>query len=184
MRNAIESLLNAVGREAGGVAVVLCPDFGLREWLVEQVEGLVPDEARSLRVADVEAALAEPNRLALLIPNDEREAVLDLDASRDRLLNEPGRTQPIVLFLLRKGDGERALAIEAPSIRSWIAGSDTDPEKLAEIDVPKERASFEVRHLMTPEAWLLRWRSGALPETGDNFRTAHEAVLLEDGAQQ
>jgi hypothetical protein len=183
MRNAIESLLNAINRDPGGVAIVLCPDFGLRDWLAEQVESLAPDGANTLRVTDVEAALAEPSRLVLLIPNDEREAVLDLDASRDRVLQEPGRTQPIVMFLLRDGDGERTLANEAPSLRSWIGGGDADPEKLAEIDVPKERAAFEAKHGMRPEAWLAQWRSGALSETASDFRTAHEAILLEDRGQ-
>lgn len=180
MRNAIQSLLNAVDRDTGGVAVVLCPDFGLRDWLVEQVESLVPEGGRALRVTDVESALAEPTRLVLLIPRDEREAVLELDASRDRILQEPRRSQPIVLFLLRAGDGERTLANEAPSLRSWIGGSDADPERLAEIDAPRERAAFEAKHGATPEAWLAQWRSGALPETGENFRTAHQAMLLED----
>lgn len=183
MRNAIQSLLNAVDRDPGGVAIVLCPDFGLRDWLVEQVESLIPEEARALRVTDVESALAEPTRFVLLIPKDEREAVLDLDASRDRSLQEPGRSQPIVLFLLRDGDGERTLANEAPSLRSWIGGSDADPEKLAEIDVPTERATFVARHGVNPEAWLAQWRSGALPETAANFRTAHQAMLLEDRGQ-
>lgn len=183
MRNAIQSMLNAVDREAGGVAIVLCPDFGLRDWLVEQLESLVSEEVNALRVFDVEAALAEPARLVLLIPKDEREAVLGLDASRDRILQEPARSQPIVLFLLRDGDGERALAKEAPSLRSWIGGSDADPEALAEIDVPKERAAFEREHGVTPEAWLAQWRSGALPETASNFRTTHSAMLLEDRGQ-
>lgn len=180
MRNAIESLLNAVDRDPGGVAIVLCPDFGLRDWLVEQVENLVPQQAHTLRVTDVEAALAEPKRLVLLVPKDERESVLDLDANRDRILQEPGRVQPIVLFLLRDGDGERALANEAPSLRSWVSGSDADPEKLAEIDPSKERAAFAAKYGMNPEAWLAQWRSGALPESALNFRTAHEAILLED----
>lgn len=179
MRNAIQSLLNAVDRDPGGVAIVLCPDFGLRDWLVEQVESLVPDGASAIRVTDVEAALAEPTRLVLLIPKDEREAVLDLDASRDRVLQEPGRTQPIVLFLLRDGDGERTLASDAPSLRSWVGGSDADPEKLAEIDVPKQRAAFEAKHGGTPEAWLAQWRSGVLLQTGENYRTAYDALLIE-----
>ena len=42
--------------------------------------------------------------MVLLVPADEREVVLDLDASRDRLL-EPARAHPVVLFLLRNGDG-------------------------------------------------------------------------------
>ncbi|WAS95052.1 hypothetical protein [Nannocystis punicea] len=179
MRNAIQSLLNAIDRDPGGVAVVLCPDFGLRDWLVEEVESLVSDGLNVVRVTDVEAALAEPTRLVLLIPGDEREVVLELDASRDRLLQEPVRTQPIVLFLLRDGDGERTLANEAPSLRSWIGGSDADPEELAEIDVPKERATFEAKHGLTPEEWLGQWREGALPQTGPNYRIAYDAMMIE-----
>lgn len=179
MRSAIESLLNAVDRETGAVAVVLCPDLGLRDWLVDQVETLVPVDAHSLRVTDVEEALAEPTRLVLLIPKDERAAVLDLDASRDRIIQEPARSQPIVLFLLRDGDGKRTLANEAPSLRSWIGGSDADPEKLAEIDVVKERAVFEATHGATPEAWLAEWRAGTLSETGSNFRIAYDAMMIE-----
>jgi hypothetical protein len=184
MRNAIQSMLNAIDREAGGVAIIRCPDYGLRDWLVEQVEGLVPTEAHALRATDVEAALGQPERLVLLIPQDEREAVLDLDASRDRIIEEPARTQPIVLFLLRDGDGERALAKEAPSLRSWISGSDADPEALAEINVPEERAAFEAEHGVKPEVWLARWRSGTLPESGASFRTAYDATLLEFGEKR
>lgn len=179
MRNAIQSLLNAVDRDSGGVAVVLCPDFGLRDWLAEQVESLVPEEAYPLRVSNAEDAIAAPTRLALLLPENEREAVLDLDASRDRILHGPGRAHPIVLFLLRDGDGEHALAREAPSLRSWISGSDVDPEKLAEVDVPKERAAFAAKHGVTPESWLTQWRSGSLPQNGENYRTAYDALLIE-----
>lgn len=178
MRSAVESLLNALDRESGGVAIVLCPDYGLRDWLVEQVESLAPKEAEPKRVADVEAALAEPSRLVLLIPSNEREIVLDLDASRDRAL-EPERSYPIVLFLLRDGDGERALAKEAPSLRSWVGGSDADPEALAEIDVENEREIFTRKQGATPESWLRQWRAGELPETGENLRIAHYASLLE-----
>lgn len=183
MRNAIQSLLNAIDRDPGGVAIVLCPDFGLRDWLVEQVETLVPEGANAVRVAEVEPALADPSRLVLLIPKDERATVLNLDGSRDRILQKPGRSQPIVLFLLRGGDGEHTLANEAASLRSWVGGSDADPEKLAEIDVPTERTAFESKHGVTPETWLTEWRSGALPETAQNFRTAHEAMLLEERGQ-
>jgi hypothetical protein len=76
MRNAVQSMLNAVDREAGGVAMVLCPDFGLRDWLVEQVESLVPEAVHALRGSGVEAALAEPTRLVLLIPTDDANATL------------------------------------------------------------------------------------------------------------
>ena len=179
MRNAIQALLNAIDREVGGVAIVRCPDFGLREWLVEQVESLVPNAARALRVTDVEAALQQPDRLTLLIPRNERDAVLDLDASRDRILEPPARSQPIVLFLLRDGEGEHTLASEAPSLRSWVSGSDADPEALAEIDVAKEREAFEAVQGAPPETWLERWRSGRMEMTAANFRTAFNASLLE-----
>ena len=172
-------MLNAIDRDPSGVAVILCPDFGLREWLVDQVESLASKSAEPIRLAEVEAALAERSRLVLLVPKNEREAVLDLDASRDRILHVP-RSQPIVLFLLRDGDGARALAIEAPSLRSWIAGSDADPEKLAEVDVTAERTAFTSEHGETPEAWLARWRAGAIPETSSNYRAAHQAALLEE----
>jgi hypothetical protein len=179
VRNAIQVLLNAIDRDPSGVAVVRCPDLGLRDWLVQQVEGLAPTDAQPLRTDSVEVALGVPDRLALLIPGDERETVLELDASRDRILQEPERTQPIVLFLLRDGDGEAALRTEAPSLRSWVSGSDADPESLAQVDVPTERAAFERKHGLSPEAWLDRWRSGELLESGQNFRTAHDALLLE-----
>jgi len=181
MRSAIESLLNAVERDPGGVAIVLCPDFGLRDWLCEQVDGLMPDGVDTVRVGEVEAALAEPTRLVLLVPNNEREVVLDLDANRDRILQEPGRSQPIVLFLMRDGDGMHALAREAPSLRSWIGGSDADPERLAEISVPTERAAFEQKHGLKPEAWLAQWRCGSLPRSGQSYRTAYDALLIEKG---
>ncbi len=178
MRNAVQSLLNAIDRESGGVAVIRCPDLGLREWLVEQVESLVAETARALRAEDVEAALREPDQMVLLIPRNEREAVLDLDASRDRILESPARSQPIVLFLLRDGDGERALVRDAPSLRSWVGGSDADPEALAEIDIARARAAFEAEHRTTPEKWLEGWRAGAHRMTAANFRTTFDASLL------
>jgi hypothetical protein len=181
MRDPIQALLNAIDREDGGVAIVFCPDLGLRDWLVDQVEGLVPDDVPTIRVSNVEAALRVPSLLALLIPQNEREVVVELDGSRDRILADPVRTQPIVLFLLRDGDGQRALALEAPSLRSWVGGSDADPEALAEIDVAKERQSFEARHGATPEAWLKQWRTGTLKMTAANFRTAFDASLIEIG---
>ncbi|MCA9627417.1 MAG: hypothetical protein KC766_07115, partial [Myxococcales bacterium] len=133
-----------------------------------------------VRRTDVESALQENDALVLLIPENEREAVLELDGSRDRILgNDPRRTTPIVLFLLREGDGEQALASEAPSLRSWIGGSDTDPEALAEVDVEVERRAFREQHGETPDVWLARWRAGAVPTTAAHLRTAFDASLLE-----
>jgi hypothetical protein len=182
MRDPIRSLLNALDREGAGVSIVFCPDLGLRDWLVEQVEGLVPDDVPSIRVANVEAALQKPNRLALLIPQNEREVVLELDGSRDRILADPVRTQPIVLFLLRDGDGQRALALEVPSLRSWVSGSDADPEALAaapvRVDVCNERERFQERTGLPPEDWLREWRAERLTRDAENYAHAIWADFL------
>lgn len=134
--------------------------------------------ARSSTARFVDFVNSVPQDL-LLIPKDERKVVQDLDASCDRLL-EPVRSRPIVLFLMRDGDGARTMASEAPSLWSWIGGRVSDPEMRAEIDVPRQRAAFEARHGSSPEAWLAWWRSGSLPKTAANFHTAHEAVFLEE----
>lgn len=180
MRDPVHALISAIERDKGGVAVVWCPDFGLRDWLVGEVDSLVPAEADPIRLHDVAAALTEPSRLVLLVPTNEREVVLDLDASRDRLRGEEqGRTQPIVVFLLRDGDGKRALAEEAISLASWLRGSDADPEALAQVDPKVEREAFEHDLGTSPEAWLVAWRKGSRPQTAENFRTAYRAMLLE-----
>jgi hypothetical protein len=179
MRDPVQTLANAITRDAGGIAIVWCPDLDLREWLVGEVESLVP-EGTTVRVSDVEAAIAEPTRLALLVPENEREAVLDLDGSRDRLRStDTPRSAPIVLFLLRDGEGQRAIAREAPSLASWARGNDADPEALAEIDAEKERAAFLTAAGESPEAWLAKWRGGTLEASSANFRCAYQAMLLE-----
>ena len=179
MRDPVQAMINAIERDEGGIAIVWCPDLGLREWLVGEVESLAATGAHPVRKDDVEGALAEPSRLVLLVPGKEREVVLDLDASRDRLLEAPRRTQPIVLFLVRGGDGQQALAAEAMSLASWVGGSDADPDAIAQIDVKKEREAFERDLGTSPEEWLKGWRGGVHPNTSENFRTAYRAMLLE-----
>lgn len=178
MRDPVQAMLNAIERDQGGVAVIWCPDLGLRDWLVGEVESIVEADAAPVRRNDVEAALAEPSRLVLLVPTNERELVLDLDASRDRVL-ETKRTQPIVLFLLRNGDGQQALAQGPVSLASWIKGSDVDPDELAKIDPLAEREAFERELGASPETWLEGWRAGVHLRTSENFRTAYRAMLLE-----
>lgn len=179
MRDPIGSVAGALQRDEGGLVIIWYPDLGLRDWLVSEVDSLAPTGTSSIRVSSVEEAIGAPDRTVLLVPVDEREVVLDLDASRDRLL-EPRRTRPVVLFLLRDGDGQRALAKDAPSLWSWAMGSDADPEALAEIDPAAERAAFEMQHGATPEVWLARWRAGAMPHDAQNFSVAYHAMLLED----
>lgn len=178
MREPSIALANALGRDVGGLVIVTCPDLDLRDWLVREVESLASTDADPFRTTSVADALRQPNRMALLVPIDEAEVVRDLDGSRDQALNPP-RTQPIVLFLLRHGDGHRTLATEAPSAWSWASGSDVDPEKLAELDVDAERASFTTDTGQSPEDWLIPWRAGQLPRTPENYTRAFWAMTLE-----
>ena len=107
----MEAVAGALDRDPGGVAVVWCPELGLRNWLVGEVQALLPTRPEPLVTATVEEAIAARDRPVLLVPADERAVVLDLDGSRDQLFD---LSQPLVLFLLRAGDGLRALAEEAP----------------------------------------------------------------------
>lgn len=181
MRDPIQALMNAIERDLGSVAVVWCSDLGMRDWLVGEVDSLAPTGSSPILVHDVEAAISRPAQLALLVPDNERQTVLDLDASRDRLRGEEApRAQPIVLFLLRGGDGERALAEEAVSLASWVGGNSADPEAIAQVDPELERAEFASTHGTTPERWLDGWREGKCLHTPENYRTAYRALLLEE----
>lgn len=112
-------------------------------------------------------ALDHPDRLALYLPVDEREAVEELDGCRERL--RARGPFPLVLFLMRDGAGQRALA-EAPGLASWVRGSDPDPELLAEIDPTAERAAFVEATGSAPEEWLARWRRDGDPVDGGEPR--------------
>lgn len=176
--NPTQALLSAIERDLGGVAVVWCPDLGLRDWLIEEVAGLASPEASPVQVASVDEALAAPHRMVLLVPTNERAIVEELEGRRDQLLAEPLRTQPVVLFLIRNGDGQSELA-RSPSLSSWIRGSDVDPDRLAEVDVDSERARFEAETGQRVEEWLMAWRTGAIPHNGESFARAYWAALLE-----
>lgn len=178
MREPGVALAGAIMRDEGGLAIVTCPDLDLRDWLVREVESLLPGDADPFRTAAVAEALREPHRTALLIPVDEAEVVRDLDACRDQALDPP-RTRPIVLFLLRHGDGHRTLALEAASAWSWAGGSDVDPELLAELDVDAERARFVEDTGADPETWLGPWRARQVPRTQENYARAFWALTLE-----
>ena len=175
LMNPTQALISAIKRDLGGVAVVWCPDFGLREWLVAEVTGLSDPGADPLRTASVDEAIATPDRMVLLVTEDERAMIDELDGRRDQLLT---RTQPVVLFLLRDGDGRIALA-KAPSLSSWVRGSDVDADQLAEVDVPAERARFQVETGQTVEDWLVAWRAGTVQHDGETLSRAYWAALLE-----
>lgn len=129
--NPTQALISAIERDLGGIAVVWCPDLGLRDGLVDEVEGLAGPSAAPFRTASVDEAIKAPDRMALLVPNDELAVIDELEGRRDQLLADPPRTQPVVLFLLRDGDGRVALA-KAPGLSSWVRGSDVDPDRIAE----------------------------------------------------
>jgi len=176
--NPTQALLSAIERDLGGVAVVWCPDLGLRDWLVEEVAGLAAPDTATFRTTSVEDAIRTPHRMALLVPDDERATVEELEGRRDQLLADPPRTQPVVLFLLRDGDGQIELA-RSPSLSSWIRGSDVDPDQLAEVDAATERARFETDVGQPVEDWLAKWRTGAIERNGETFARAYWAALLE-----
>lgn len=172
-----QELLSAIRRDGGGIAIVWCPDLGLRDWLVDETRGLSDPGANPVIVHSVAEALAVPAQLALLVPSDERDLMDDLEGSRDQFL-EPARSQPVVVFLIRDGDGADLLP-SLPSLASWVRGSDVDPEKLAEIDVVAERARFEAEVGEPVEKWLRRWREGREPRTGEAYARAYWAAMLE-----
>ena len=126
MNNPVASIANAIQRDGGdGIVVVYYPDFGTRDWLLDEVESIAGAEI-SVRTDSVAEARRRSDALVLLTPVNERAAVEELDGTRDQFL-EPRRKHPVVVFLLRDGEGARALR-EAPSLASWIRGSDPDPE--------------------------------------------------------
>lgn len=175
--NPTQALLSAIERDQGGVAVIWYPDLGLREWLVDEVAGLAELGAEPLRTDSVHEAIHTPHRMVLLVPIDERAAVDELEGSRDQLLAPP-RAQPVVVFLLRDGDGRVALA-NAPGLSSWVRGSDVDPDRIAAVDVAADRVRFQAEVGRRVEDWLTDWRAGKIPRNGETFARAYWAALLE-----
>jgi hypothetical protein len=171
-------LAAAVGRDPGGISVVLCADRGrIARWCTE-VRGLV-DEGIPIDVTTAEEALANPHRLALLVPRDEQEAVQTLDARRDetrRLGHE--RTQPIVLFLTNGGDGLRELQTHAFSLASIVDGAEAVPDEGTERDLTVERQRFLEERGQSADAWLAAWVAGTVPDTLENHRISYRAAFL------
>ncbi len=179
MADPIQSILSAIQRVNAGIAILWCGDYGLRDWYIGEVESLIDESTHPLKTSSVAEALAAPQRLVLLCPENEREVVLELDGSRDQVLDPKSpRTQPIVLFLLRNGDGEQALAGEAFSLASWVTGASPDPEKIAEIDRPNEREAFLADTGKTPERWLEEWHAAGATGPMRSVALSYRASLL------
>jgi hypothetical protein len=174
------AVLSAIGRDLGGVAVVLYANREERDWIVNDVASLLPLNDAPLVTCDVERALQGSDRVVFLVPNDERAAVLALDAGQAwaRDLGSP-HTRPVVLFLQRGGPGQEALASVAFHLARLVQGRVVDPEKLAEVDVDAERQDFITAWGETPESWLVRWQAEKLPATAANVSASYRAKLLE-----
>lgn len=175
MRDGTAALWNAL-RTGAPLTVVFYGDLGLRTELIERVESLAPSSWAVQRAASVDEALAAPSdALVMLLPDDEPEAVADLDGSRDRFID---RVAPVVVFLMRGGEGHRRLA-QHPSFASWIRGSDVDPEEADAWDPEVAREEFEQETGQTPEAWLAARRGGGQPGSADEVARTYRALLLE-----
>jgi hypothetical protein len=179
-RSSTQSIMGAIERDVGGIAVIWCADLGSRDWLVDDIEAMVPSKVRAMRASTVEQALAEPDRLVFLVPQDEATTISEMEGRRDQIVvGPPARTQPIVLFLIRSSAGARALAKHAPSLSGVIRGNEVDPERLEQIDVGAERSRFVEETGEPPERWLERWKAGELPMTSNNLAKSFHARLLE-----
>lgn len=146
-----------------------------RERLLAEVEVLAPDSVPIRRSSSIHDAFSRAPGLLLLTPQNERQAVELLEGGRE-LLRE--RVHPVVLFLLRGGEAQNALA-ELPGLASWVNGVQIDPERAGEVDVEVERSRFQEEAGCSPEEWLADYRAGKIPDTSDNFLRSHRALFLE-----
>lgn len=180
-----QALLSALKRDGQtSVAIVLWPVVSEIDWLISEIEFLLPTGVKADRASSVDQALQRRDQLILLVPpladGAEAEVVADLESSRDLLLD---RAQPLVLFLQRGGPGMAALR-EHPSLASWVSGSVVDPEALAEVDVEAERREFEATVGEAPERWLARWDAGEQDRTSVNYSRAYWAAMLVSPASR
>lgn len=166
---------NALNSGASPIVVVYYPDLGARRAAVEEVASIASPKWPLHETTTVSDAWEHPDSLVLLIPEDERTVVEDLDGLRDAF---GARTRPVVLFLMRDGDGARLLPTTL-SLVGWVRGSDVDPDRAADIDEEAERQKFERLTGMTVEAWLVRYRAGEVPADAPGLARTYRALLLE-----
>jgi hypothetical protein len=146
--------------------------------LIREVEELVMPGSDPFRTASAAEAIDDPRRMALLVPDDDAVAVHDLSSCCDQIL--ANRDHPVVLFLLRNGDGLTELA-RSPSLSSVVRGRDVDPEQDSEMDVSKERDGFIAGTGNTPKDWLVAWHAGRIRRDGNALSLAYlAAMLVED----
>ena len=163
-------------QEGTPLGLVLYPDLGALGDVIETVQLVAPESLRFIYTRDVEDAFTRLASPLLLTPDDEVATVRTLDGRREALLS---REAPVILFLLKGGEGERALR-HAPGLASWLQGRAFDPEP-AVVELERERAAFEGLAGRTPRAFLAAWNQGELPDTLTNNLLYQRALLLEPG---
>lgn len=172
-RTSTSSLLHAVAH-ADPLAVVIYPDTEERAHLLDEIRDLRGGDWRTL--TDPEALFDAADGPTFLLPPDEGGCVRLLERRREMLVDREG---PIILFLLRGGSGQDALR-DAPALKSWVLGKETDPLALEAVDVDAARADFERATGQPPDVWLRAWRAGDIEETTAHHALAHQALLIED----
>lgn len=166
---------NALNSGATPIVVVYYPDLGVRREAVASVASIASPRWAIHETTSIMDALAHPDDLVFLLPDDELAAVEDLDGLRDAF---GARSLPMVLFLVRGGDGVRALPTTLGLV-GWIRGNDVDPDLAAEIDEKAERRVFEQLTGESVEAWLGRYRKGDVPTDARGLARTYRALLLE-----
>lgn len=182
-RNATQALIALLESDIGGVAVVWYdPQPGSRslERQTTELTDLAGPDAETLRASSVDQALRAPDRLVVLVPDDEAACVQELEGRLGQVLDPP-RAQPVVLLLSRHGAGREALC-SAPELSSLVRGRSPDPDEIAEIDVVRERAQFEAWTGLPVQDWLANWRAGKIPRTGASLALSYLAQLIEEHA--
>lgn len=169
------ALWNALHGGATPIVLVYFPDWGAREATAAAVASFAAPGWEVQRVRTVEAALDHRGGLVLLLPDDEVSAVDALDGLRDAFQDWE---VPLVLFLMRAGDGARRLA-GSVSLAGWIRGNDVDPDEAAALDPEAERAAFEAQTGETVEEHLRRVRAGEVPGGAAAVARRFRAMLLE-----
>lgn len=157
------------------LVIVFYEEPASRDRLIEDIEMLAPEGVELRRSSRVEEAFSTDSVLLVLTPADERKAVELLEGGRELMR---GRNLPAVLFLLRGGEAEHALA-ELPALASWSHGVQVDAERAGEVDPEAERASFQQEVGRSPEEWLAEYRSGRITDTAENLLHVHRALFLE-----
>lgn len=164
-------------RSGRPIACVLYEDWAAREQLIELSYLVAPSNYEVHRTESVADVVREDLRgtLLLLVPDNEIEAVRNLDAHREAIEQ---RAAPLVIFLLRRGPGLQELSARR-KLESLLGDQELDPEDLDTFEMELERQRFCDLVAQTPEEWLSDWRAGKKADSPENNLRFHQALLLE-----